>query len=602
MRRQPSTTIRLYEAALHDLKSYQHRLNSDMSGALCSRDFGSSEAFNEWKKSEAPHLSQMIMDILTARPDLAKSSTSGLDLPLSLVSPISEDDETADGFGHTISGPLDLSSPSIENAAARLEDTASIRSVDEANYTFIPHDPRSFYKAVLQVVLAADQAASDPSGPFAPLQKQTEDLLLELAVHWRIPQASRLITLIEVAVKRFTDGEAQLQHLDVIFDMVKSEGPEMKKPPHVTNYSAPLTDIDPQTWTVHDREVYRKTLQTLHEALLRDLYNALTQCYEPKPPSIAVIMNVLMNNILNDSEFSPTPDAEEEYARVLSDGLRRKAADVYRSYLDKELPPDRQDWNFGHVVRLGQAVLKLAERIKKRYKRTPEIMGANPMAALVETTFPSFEADAKAIVEQIMDAAAAASQEIPIEEGFLLYKELVEIRRIHVETLPSQPFGFDIEELLVRFVWRWIEVAESKMDDHIVEAVKQDKFTVRTKSPEDVPSDSQRHSVSIIDVFTLFNQTAEQIFQLGWDNDVHYARFMTALARVFANGIGRYCELVWEIFQKEMDRPSAQEVAMASMSAQEKFLQYAREAWNNKEKVEPFQFYAEVGLPATGDL
>ena len=586
------------EAALRDLKAYQHRLNSNMAGALCPHDFHSEEAFAEWKKSEAPHLSQMMLDILTSRPELAKTSTSDVDKPLPTLSPTNEEDQAYADLARVIASPADTPPFGFDSAVGMstpsAEDTTSIRSVDEPNYTFIPHDPRSFFKTVLQHAVVSDQKMLDPSATYTPLSKETQDFLLELAVYWRIPQSSRLVSVIEVAVKRFTDGEAKLEELDVIFDFVNAEVPEMRKPPPVTNYSVPLIDLDRQLWTTHDRDVYRRALYTLHEGLLRDLYINLTQCYEPKPPSIAVIMNLLMNNILSDPDFSRTPEEDEEFAQVLSGGLRRKAADVYRSYLDEKLPPDRQNWDFGHVVQLGQAVIKLSEKIKKRYRRSPEIMGANPMSALVETIFPSFEADAGAIIEQIIACADSEGQEIAIEEGFLLYKELVSIRRIHLDTLPSQKFAFDIEELLVGFVWKWIDVAASKVDEHIEQAVKQDQFKVRTQSPDDVPLDSQRHSVSIIDVFTLFNQTAEQIFQLGWDNDVHYARFMTALARVFSNGIGRYCELVWESFSKEMDRPSAQETAATSMTAQEKFLHYAKEAWNNKEKVEPFQFYAEV--------
>jgi hypothetical protein len=103
--------------------------------------------------------------------------------------------------------------------------------------------------------------------------------------------------------------------------------------------------------------------------------------------------------------------------------------------------------------------------------------------------------------------------------------------------------------------------------------------------------------VSIIDLFMLFNQTANQVFELDWDNDVHHARFMTALAKAFATGIGRYCEIVDQKFAKEMDRPSAQEIAAASRTTQEKFFQYAKDAWNTKERPEPFQFYPEVRWP-----
>ncbi len=132
------------------------------------------------------------------------------------------------------------------------------------------------------------------------------------------------------------------------------------------------------------------------------------------------------------------------------------------------------------------------------------------------------------------------------------------------------------------------------MEEFVEEAIKQDQFQVRTQNPDGIPSDAERHSVSIIDLFQLFNQTVDQIFQLEWDDDIHHARFMTALSKAFAAGIGRYCDIVEQRFAKEMDRPSAQELALASMTTQERFMQYAKDALSSKEKVEPFQFYAEV--------
>ena len=108
--------------------------------------------------------------------------------------------------------------------------------------------------------------------------------------------------------------------------------------------------------------------------------------------------------------------------------------------------------------------------------------------------------------------------------------------------------------------------------------------------------DEQRHSVSILDMFMLFNQTLDQVFRLEWDNDEHHARFMTTLAGTFSEGIGKYCEAVEQRFAKEMDRPTAEELAAQSMTTQEKWMQYAKDAWTAKDKPEPFHFYPEVSL------
>ena len=137
-------------------------------------------------------------------------------------------------------------------------------------------------------------------------------------------------------------------------------------------------------------------------------------------------------------------------------------------------------------------------------------------------------------------------------------------------------------------------MTEVKMTDWVDEAVKQDRFVVRTESSDQIPSEDQRHSVSVIDIFSSFNQTIDRIVQLNWDNDFQYAKFMTALSKVI--GIARYCEVLEQKFSKEMDRLTPEQEASANQSKQERWLQLAKDAWNNKEKIEPFQFFPEVRL------
>lgn len=589
------------EAALRDLKSYQHRLNSDMPGALRSHDFDVEDAFQEWKKSEAPHLSHMMLDILTAKPDLAKTSTGTFEKPLPSrpQSTYATEQAYAD-LGRAISSPSqEDGSFSFEFAASLANlsignEPSSIRAVEETIYTFIPPEPREFYKYILQHAVTYDQLHADPALEYQPLSKQSMEFLTELCVRWRVPQFSRLIALLEVAARKFLDQEIVPEELDTIFDFVKSPLPEVKKAPHITHHATPLNEIESSRWTVHDFAVYQQTFHTLHDALLRELYDLMEQCYDSKPPNIAAVMFLLENHIGSDPTFSPRPSAAEEFSDHLTQGLCQKAADVYRDYMQKEIPAHKEDWDFVHVVKLGKSVTKLCERIRKRYKNNMEIMGVNPLSILVQEIFPSFEKDAGAVIEAILASANESGEELAIQDGFELYKELVEIRRIHLESLPHVPFEFNIENLLVGFVWRWIHAAEVRMADFVEQAIKHDQFQVRTQDPEQTPLDSERHSVSIIDLFMLFNQTVDTVFSLQWDNDEHHARFMTALSRSIATGIGHYCDIVEQRFAKEMDRPSAQELAAQNRSTQEKWMQLAKDAWSNKERAEPFHFYPEV--------
>lgn len=55
----------------------------------------------------------------------------------------------------------------------------------------------------------------------------------------------------------------------------------------------------------------------------------------------------------------------------------------------------------------------------------------------MDTILPLFAEDARDIVARILQLAAEKQEEVPIEDGFQLYQELTEIRRIHGEVLPK---------------------------------------------------------------------------------------------------------------------------------------------------------------------
>jgi hypothetical protein len=593
-------------AALADLKAYQHCLGANTRRTLRSDDFDLEEAYQEWKKAEGPALSQMMAEILQARPELVKSSSSSnKPLPPLHTQLASAEDQAYADLGRIVTSPVESNASyvfdqPVDMSSLSLEDEhLGSSALEETSFTFIPSDPRSFYRSIISHAMTFDQlhAPSAVDGPVAtpPLSKASIELLTELCIRWRIPQFSRMVLFLDVAAQKFLDQEIGLEELDTAFEFVKNPPPEPKRA-NTHYHSVSLSSIDQSHWTVQDFALYRQILSNLHDGLLRDLYDLLQHCYDSKPPSPGPVLLVLENHIHNDPSFSMGPNELDAYKIQLEDGLRAKAAAVYRGYLEAEVPQIQEEWQFYHVVQLGKSVVKLCERIQKRYRKNPDIMGVNPLTVLVETMFPSFEGDAGDLIQRILHVAQTKNSEVDLQDGFDLYRELVEIRRIHQSALPDRPFAFNIEDVLADFVWRWIRVSESKMVELVDEAIKQDQFQVRSEHPDHAATDDERHSVSVIDIFRLFNQTADQIFQLEWDNDVQYAKFMTALSKSFGIGLGRYCEVIEQRFSKEMDRLSPMQEAAAAQSKQEKWMQFAKDAWNNKEKIEPFQFYPEVSL------
>lgn len=136
--------------------------------------------------------------------------------------------------------------------------------------------------------------------------------------------------------------------------------------------------------------------------------------------------------------------------------------------------------------------------------------------------------------------------------------------------------------------------------DWVEQALRQDAFRVQDGDTVQAAAENSRHSVSIIDIFRSFNQVIEQMIQLNWADEFQYAKFMTALSKSIGGAVARYCETVEKMFAREMDRLSPDQEAALNQTAQEKLMQFAKDAWTNKEKIEPFQFFPEVSLVRRG--
>ncbi|KAI9719270.1 MAG: hypothetical protein M1812_003600 [Candelaria pacifica] len=590
------------KAALQDLKTYQNHLNLNTKRTLRSDDFNFEEGYETWRKAEGPDLSQMMLAVVQSSPELAKSTPGSFP---QFNAPTNGSTSTDSGYSEitrTMSDQVENGSYVIDqptDMSMNENDTFEHVNNTEETFTFIPPDPRSYYRFVLKEALSYDLREENGQSSNAAvenasvklLSKNSRDLLNEICLRWRFPYFSRIALFLDVIKEKFVDQEIDLDTLDTALNNVKEPSSDSKRSSAVP--VSTLGIFDRSKWTVADYALNRQVLCSLHDCLKRDLYDAIQHCYDQKPPPIGPIIYVLENHVYNDLLFEKDPNDDEQFSELVRSGLQKKAEELYDAFVENEVPKDQDQWEFYHVIQLGKAVIKLAERIQKRYRKNPEIEGVNPLIILVERILPMYAEDASKMVERIMYVAQEKGDEVPIQDGFDLYKELVEIRRLHGDALPDVPFAFHIEGALADFVWRWIRMTDEKIVGWVDQAIKQDHFRVRTEHADQMPTNDQRHSVSVIDIFRSFNQSIDQIVQLNWDEDLQYAKFMTALSKSMGAGLARYCETVEQRFSREMDRLTPEQEAAASRTRQEKWVQLARDAWNNKEKIEPFQFFPE---------
>ncbi|OQE29697.1 hypothetical protein PENSTE_c002G05279 [Penicillium steckii] len=579
------------KAALQDLKTYQTHLNLQTHKTLLRDDFESDEAFEAWKKSEGPDLSQMMLAIVQSNPELAKSTPGALPS----ISPATEDDlsRTSSGrtgrMSHAFDQPVDLSSLSLGGNESEESDT----------YTFIPSDPREVYRHILSQALSHDlrdreleasQASSD-SPSMKLLSKQSTELLNEICLRWRIPNFSRIVLFLDVVQSKFVDNEIDLNTLDSAFTFVK-ESPS-NEPRSKRSSMAVSSVFDRQKWTIHDLSVMQVSLAKLHEAMLRELYDVMMDCFEAKPRPLGPVMYILENHIQADPSYTEDPEDIDRFSSYVQEGLAQKATEKYQSLLGQLVPVDGDTWEFDNVIQLGDSITKLALKIQKRYRNNPEIMGVNPYTTLCSSVLPLFAEDAHEMVIRIIDHAKSRGEEIDIDEGLDLYKQLAKVRQLFNNTIEETEFPFHVESLLEEFVWRWLRLTDQSVMEWVNQAIRKDAFAIGAEDAANLPLDENRHSVSVIDIFRSFNEVVENLVQMEWDDDLQYAKFMTALSNSIGKGVAKYCESLEQMFARELDRLTPEQEAALNQTTQEKLMQFAKDTWTNKDKIEPFQFSSE---------
>ena len=371
------------KAALQDLKSYQVYLNLHSRKTLRNDDFDLDESYEAWKKAEIHDLSQMMLAIVQSNPELAKS-TQGTNVPqinrsssnMEAFEPAYFDaqkrgTDSSDASPYVFDQPVDMSSLNSSN------DTADTSSEDEEVFTYIPSDARIYYRFILAQAITHD--LNDPDARLSEsaqqvsmmsiLSKHSVELLNEISLRWRVTESSRTVLFLDVIREKFVDQDITLDTLDAAFNLAK-EPPQNK-----TSSLISSSFSDRAQWTLTEVATHQQLLLALHDALLRDLYDTMQHCYEQKPQPIGPIMYVLENHIQDDPSFPKSLEDLQIFSGQLYEGLQQKAHGLYREFLEKEVPQDQSSWEFFHVIELGKAVVTLAQRIQKRYRKNPEILG-----------------------------------------------------------------------------------------------------------------------------------------------------------------------------------------------------------------------------------
>ncbi|KAJ6630181.1 hypothetical protein B0H10DRAFT_1775171 [Mycena sp. CBHHK59/15] len=571
-------TICTEKAALIDLKTCLKNLNAGAPFPGRREDFDTDAAWQHWRTLETTHLQQLMVAMVQFNPELAKSTPA----------------ETASGSsyggrpGSSYSGyEAPTRNASIgsrrsfysitaldNNGEALQEDVNGDDEIPVGHYfTYIPPNPKKFYKRLLEHCLLADleimlspEVDDNDEVSLGILSAPHLDLINECALRWRIGHPYRAVCFLDL-VKQFYERQ------DIPLECI---------PEALQHVSKVMSDMDLEKWPAQDSEYLANVYGGLFNTFLSSLYHAMDSIPNLKPsevePYLSVLEHVRDSGLLE--RFGFDLDINARLADVQAQ-IRQVSARWYGLKI--------QELQSAPGVNRALPLLLMTDELEKSAKlldkRFPEpILGQLDIVSLVvEVQIPQLIQDIQGSQKRLFESSMnGPTPDVPIQDIFALYRRSKTLMGMYAAFCPQGHIDFDINSFFEPYVRQWLMNTDSKTGQWVEAAIAADKFQAEG---------SEGHSSSIVDLFDSLRSPIEFLQDLEWEEEYQDARFFTALSKSISKAIEQYCRNVEGLFLTEMfPRPNDYLQPQKSSAWLEKARQLAIQG---DKKVEPFNFQPE---------
>jgi hypothetical protein len=194
--------------------------------SLRPSDFPDESSYEDWKYHESKAISELVVNMIQANPKLAKLEPMEI-LPSLLSDSASERPDlrrtTSDQHHGQSRQASEAGQPTIARSSRpdirrRISMTDDLDEFTQKHaYTFLPEDPRAYYKRLVEIVLKSDRTHDEEEGEL--LSEASRELLEECAFRWRVHPASQTSFLFEVVKQMYDDEELDIDHIEQAFSM-----------------------------------------------------------------------------------------------------------------------------------------------------------------------------------------------------------------------------------------------------------------------------------------------------------------------------------------------------------------------------------------------
>ncbi|KIY48530.1 hypothetical protein FISHEDRAFT_43123 [Fistulina hepatica ATCC 64428] len=566
------------KAALTDLKTCLKNINAGMPFPGRQEDFASEAAWHHWKTLETSHIQQLMLAMVQFNPELAKSAPSDI-LPSARPKSVYSISESPTASRHASVS----SRKSLYATFDTQDDDLADEEVDEdepsagQEFTFIPPNPRKYYKKLLEYCLVADlermlspEVDDSDEVSLGILSPPHIELINECALRWRIGQPYRVACF-----------------LDLIRNFYERNGvPVECVPDALNNVQRAVQDTELDKWPIQDLEYLTSVYGSLFNIFLSSIYHAMDSLPNLEPSDIEAHLWVCEQ--VRDSGLLERfhVDIAARFADI-QDRIRQIASQVFDFKMNEVLSAP----GVNRALPLLLMTDELENTAKTLDKRFPEpILGKLDLVSLVvEVQVPLFIEELKSNQKRLFESSMnGPTPDVPIQDIFALYRRSKMLQGMFSAFVQEGHVDFDIAVFFEPYVRQWLLNTDGKTEQWVEAAIAADKFEAEG---------TEGHSSSIVDLFDSLRSPITFLQDLEWNDAYQNARFFTALAkastrRTISKAVDQYCRSIESLFLAEMfPRPTDYLQPQKSSAWLEKARQLAIQG---ERKVEPYNFQPQT--------
>ncbi|KAI8367396.1 hypothetical protein EDC96DRAFT_461821 [Choanephora cucurbitarum] len=476
-----------------DMKQLINAVNTNQPFPGRREDFASQQAYETWAGRERKYLNGLMTIMVNSPAALNIGSEQDVGSTNLLSS---------GGFGKR------------SNEMKRVSVYTNTTNYNDDNpYTFIPNDPRSYFRLLMNMCVDLDTRVSPDAerAKSSVLSQASEDLLRECWKTWRLSQPFRAVLYLEI-IKNRMDTEEYQGEIDII---------EARDAMRALDKCIKENEI--RNWTINDHEDLLRVFEGLNETCLRSLAESLSQYWRIKSDFVKEQVGLLDAIYDSPAYLEQHPDPSSQF-NMLEEAIAGAAVSRWR-VLEKSLLDPKND-DMTNLMNLADKLIKELVSVTKKFKKPLRGLLHLP-GIIMARQMPFF------VLEIENWAFQPEARNAPIDLTFQLYDKVLTLKRLYDQYGPKQKSAlFKVESWFLLHVRRWLMTTAGETPEWVKNAIKQDEFKPI--------SETTMHSSSIVDLFSMFHQAVDFVQKLEWPNSLQECRFNTALSKVIGVALEQY--------------------------------------------------------------